>query len=85
MYLVFAGLRAYAISERNKWVLFAVLALGLINPAMQTVRHGQLLPYPISLLMGIIQDIVKLSYSTYLNEYHHYGDTSVSTSVEMVM
>ncbi|KAL1949139.1 hypothetical protein VTO73DRAFT_10945 [Trametes versicolor] len=29
---VFAGLRAYAISGRNKWVLTIVLVLGLVNP-----------------------------------------------------
>ncbi|KAL1949140.1 hypothetical protein VTO73DRAFT_10946 [Trametes versicolor] len=35
---VFAGLRAYAISERNKWVLAIVLALGFVMPAIQIVN-----------------------------------------------
>lgn len=37
MYVVFAGLRAYAISGRNKWVLTIVLLLGLVNPTAYIV------------------------------------------------
>lgn len=36
-YVVFAGLRAYAISGRNKWVLTIVLVLGLVNPTTYIV------------------------------------------------
>ncbi|EIW55134.1 uncharacterized protein TRAVEDRAFT_130387, partial [Trametes versicolor FP-101664 SS1] len=36
-YVVFAGLRAYAISGRNKWVLAIVLVLGLVNPTAYIV------------------------------------------------
>ncbi|EIW55135.1 uncharacterized protein TRAVEDRAFT_103286, partial [Trametes versicolor FP-101664 SS1] len=35
--VIFAGLRAYAISERKKWVLTIVLALGFVMPAIQIV------------------------------------------------
>ncbi len=39
---MFAGLRAYAVSGRNKWVLTIVLILGFINPVVYMVRLADL-------------------------------------------
>ncbi|OSC97814.1 hypothetical protein PYCCODRAFT_1376413, partial [Trametes coccinea BRFM310] len=38
-WVMFSGLRVYALWDRNTWILVAVLLLGMVNPAISIVRR----------------------------------------------